>query len=66
MPGKAAYLELENDPDLEFEHFLAQKLGMTVARLRAEVDNGEYVRWNRYYARKAQAQELARAMAGGG
>lgn len=64
MPGKAAYLALENDPDLEFEHFLAQKLGMTVARMRAEMDGGEYIRWTRFYARKQQRQELAHKMGG--
>lgn len=64
MPGKAAYLAFENDPGLEFEYFLAQKLGMTVARLRAEMDGGEFVYWTRFYARKQQAQELARLTAG--
>lgn len=59
MPGKAAWRSLEDDPELEFEFFLAQKLGMTVARLRAEMDNGEFVYWSRYYARRAQERELA-------
>ncbi len=31
---------------------------MTVARLRAEMSNDEFVRWSIYYARKAQRQEL--------
>ena len=38
---------------------------MTVARMRTEMDNGEFLRWSRYYARKAQAEELARMQAGG-
>lgn len=62
MPGKAAYLALENDPDLEFEHYLAEKLGRFVAEVR-RMDNTEFVRWTRYYARKAQARELAEKMA---
>lgn len=45
--------------------FLAQKLGMTVARLRADMDNGEFVRWHMYYARKAQREELERLKAKG-
>lgn len=32
---------------------------MTVARMRAEMPNSEYVRWNVYYARQAQKLELA-------
>lgn len=59
MPGKAAYRAFETDSDLEFEFFLAQKLSMTVARLREEMPNDEYLRWNIYYARKAQREELA-------
>jgi len=62
VPGKAAYLAFEDDPGLEFEYFLAQKLGMTVSRLRAELDNSEFVYWTRYYARKQQREELARKM----
>jgi hypothetical protein len=38
--------------------FLAQKLAMTVARLRAEMPNEEYVRWVVYYGRKAQREQL--------
>jgi uncharacterized protein YegP (UPF0339 family) len=64
-PGKAAYLLLDDDPDLEFEFYLAQKLGMTVARMRREMSNGEFMLWSRFYARKAQAEELAQLMAGG-
>lgn len=38
---------------------------MTVARLRAEMSNGEYVRWAMYYARIAQREELERLKAKG-
>jgi lipopolysaccharide assembly outer membrane protein LptD (OstA) len=66
VPGKAAYLALENDPDLEFEFYLASKLGgMTVAEMRQRMGNDEYVLWTRFYMRKQQAQELERLKAGG-
>jgi hypothetical protein len=38
---------------------------MTVARLRADMDNGEFVRWSVYYARKAQREEMERLKAKG-
>lgn len=38
---------------------------MTVARLRAEMDNGEFVRWSRYYIRRDAERELAAKQAGG-
>lgn len=65
MPVKAAYLALENDAELEFEHFLAVKLSMTVQELRARMTQAEFVRWDMYYARIAQRQELDRLTAGG-
>lgn len=43
--------------------FLAQKLGMTVARLRAELSSDEFTRWGVYYARMAQREELERLKA---
>jgi hypothetical protein len=45
--------------ELEFEHFLAEKLHMTVARLRREVSSQEFMQWSVYYGRKAQRQEMA-------
>jgi hypothetical protein len=63
VPGKAAYLQLEENPDLEFEFYLAQKLARTVAELR-QMDNGEFVLWTRFYARIQQAEELERLKAG--
>jgi predicted xylose isomerase-like sugar epimerase len=56
-----AYLAMEASPELEFEFFLAQKLGMTVVRLRAEMPADEFVGWVTYYARKAQREELEAA-----
>ncbi len=52
---------METDPELEFEFYLAQKLGMTVARLRQEMPQAEFVQWHAYYARKAQREELEAA-----
>lgn len=39
---------------------------MTVARLRAEMSNEEFIRWGIYYARKAQREELEILKAKGG
>ena len=61
MPRKAAYLAFENDPDWELEFFLAEKLHMTVARLRREMPNDELVRWSVYFGRRNQEAELAAA-----
>lgn len=63
MPPKAIYLLMETT-DLEFEYFLAQKLGMTVARMRAEMSAEEYIAWGVYYGRKAQREEIAKANMG--
>lgn len=64
MPTKAAYLELETSPDLEFEFYLAGKLCMTVGQLRATMSQEEFVMWATYYARLAQQRELERLKAG--
>lgn len=57
-----AYLEFEENSDLEMEYFLTAELGWrSVARLRAGMSNDEFVRWQVFYARKAQRQELGRA-----
>lgn len=58
MPTKAAYLEIDEDTEVEFEFFLAEKLHRTVAELD-EMDNAEFVKWAAYFARKAQMRELA-------
>jgi hypothetical protein len=55
VPTKA----LASDESLEFEFYLAQKLGMTVSRMRDEMPYDEYVLWSTYYARIAQREELA-------
>jgi hypothetical protein len=61
-PGKAAYLDLERDPELAFEYYLAEKLGRFVSEVR-EMDQAEFVTWSRVFARKAQDRQLAERMA---
>lgn len=63
-PGKEAYRELENDAELEFLFYLADRLGRTVGEL-SEMSHSEYVLWGRFHARRAQRRELAQKMAGG-
>lgn len=58
------YLEFDANPELEFEHYLAVKLGMTVRQLR-EMGQDEFLRWQVYYAREAQRLELEQALAKG-
>lgn len=58
MPPKAAYLEFEADGELEMEFVVAEALGLTVARLRAEMSNDEFVRWSVFLARRAQRRQL--------
>jgi hypothetical protein len=55
----------EASPETEFEFFLAQKLGRTVAELRTGMSNQELVEWGVFYARKAQREELETAKAKG-
>ncbi|MGA5306518.1 hypothetical protein [Micromonospora taraxaci] len=38
---------------------------MTVARMRAEMPNDEYVQWSIFYARRAQRRQLQELMAQG-
>jgi hypothetical protein len=52
---------METSPDLEFEFYLADRLGMTVGRLRREMTAEEFVYWTVYSGRKAQRTELAAA-----
>lgn len=51
---------METNPSLEFEHYLATKLAMTVAELRDRMSSAEFVSWGVYYGRRAQDEELAR------
>lgn len=53
------YLRMETTDGIEFDYYLAEKLGRTVAEMRATVSNAEYVGWSVYFGRKAQRQEMA-------
>ena len=46
VPGKATYQRFETEPGAEFEFYLAQKLGMTVGRLRSEISQAEFADWS--------------------
>lgn len=58
MPRRRPFKRLLTDPTLEFEFYLATKLGMTVSRMRDEMTNSEFIHWAAYYERKAQREEL--------
>jgi hypothetical protein len=45
--------------ELEFEFHLAERLGMTVERLRRTLSAHEFMQWTVYFGRKAQRQQLA-------
>lgn len=47
-----------------FEYFLASKLGMVVDEMRRRMTQAEFIYWTRYYALKAQREELERGKAG--
>jgi hypothetical protein len=58
-PRKATYLRFEASPELEFEHYLTEKLGLgTVEDMRRRMSQAEFLRWSIYYQRKAQRQQL--------
>lgn len=59
MPTKALWLRFELDPDFRFDFFLAEKLGCTVAEMRARMPAAEWRAWAVYYARKQQQRQLA-------
>jgi len=56
---------METNPELEFEFYLAEKLGRTVAELR-QMDQAEFTGWSVYYGRKAQRQQIEMAKTGSG
>lgn len=53
-----AYQEFETDDELEVEFMVAEKVGMTVAALRTDMSNREFVQWGIYLARKGQRRQL--------
>lgn len=57
---------METSPDLEFDHYLTERLGWrSVAEMRRGMSMAEWRAWNVYYARKAQRRELAMEQAKG-
>lgn len=58
-PEKAKYYEMEEDGDVEWEFFIAQKLGMTVQEMCERMSNEEFEHWKIYFGRVAQKRELA-------
>lgn len=52
---------METNPDVEFDHYLAEKLSMTVADLRRRMSNAEWTAWGVFYARRNQRREIAQA-----
>lgn len=60
MPEKAAYLEMENEPEAELWFALAELLGgRTVEEWQRAMSYDEWMHWSIYLARKGQRQELA-------
>jgi hypothetical protein len=60
VPRKASWIAHETT-DLEFEHYLTEKLGLgTVANMRRRMSNAEFIDWAMYYQRKGQRMELER------
>jgi hypothetical protein len=57
VPPKEMWLRLELDDVSEFEFFLAETLGRTVAELD-QMSNVEFLGWCIYFGRKAQRKEL--------
>lgn len=56
---KAAYRALQDNPDLEFEHYLTDRLKLgTVAIMRAVMGSDEYERWKAYVGRERQREEM--------
>lgn len=58
MPGKAAYLALDEDDELEYSIYLARKLNRTVAELRDTMSHSEFLLQSRFDAREAQRREV--------
>lgn len=65
MPTKAAYELFESSPDLEFEFYIADRLGCTLGELRERMPAGEYVQWWIFHSRWAQRKELEARKAAG-
>lgn len=51
--------KLGGDPAVEWEHYIAERIGMTVGELRRRMGHDEFIRWQVYYGRKWQKQQQA-------
>lgn len=63
MPTRSRTKALELNPDLEFEFYLADRLGLTVADMRRKMSNLEFTYWAMFHGRKAQRRQLAQLKA---
>jgi hypothetical protein len=57
---------MAGDSDLEFQYYLADRLGRTRAELLDTMSSAEYVDWTVYHGRKAQRTEMAQKLAAQG
>lgn len=58
--------QFADDGDVEFEFQLAELLHRTVAQLRQDLSQREFVQWYVYLVRKRQREELAEKTRRGG
>lgn len=66
MPTKAIYEAFDDDESIEFDHFLAERLGWrSVEDLRRGMSAGEWLAWWVYYGRKGQRMQMAAEQAKG-
>lgn len=56
----------EENSTSEWEFYIADRLGLTVARMREEMSGDEFTRWVIFHQRKGQRMELASKGAGNG
>lgn len=53
------------NPDIEFDYYIAERLGMTVQELltgvKGPISNLEWMEWQIYFGRKAQRRQIANA-----
>jgi hypothetical protein len=60
------YELMETNPDVEFDHYLVERLGWrSVAEMRRGMSMQEWRSWSMYYQRKAQRYELEMVKARG-
>lgn len=58
QPKRTPTPGFRRNPGLEFEFFLATKLGgMTVAEMRRRMSNAELVAWRMFYTLKAEREQ---------